>query len=73
MPALSAPLVSAVTAGVLIIIQMALILTVVVARRRGKQSLGDGGDSLVHLVFGALGPGQHQRTVAGRRAAFSRR
>ncbi|MDP3735766.1 MAG: MAPEG family protein [Hyphomonadaceae bacterium] len=47
MPALSAPLVSAVTAGVLIIIQMALILTVVVARRRGKQSLGDGGDANV--------------------------
>lgn len=47
MPALSAPVVSAITAGVLIIIQMALILTVVVARRRGKQSLGDGGDANV--------------------------
>ena len=47
MPALSAPVVSAIAAGVLIIIQMALLLTVVVARRRGKQSLGDGGDANV--------------------------
>ena len=47
MPALTAPIVSAIAAGVLIVIQMALLLTVVVARRRGKQSLGDGGDANV--------------------------
>ena len=44
MPSLVAPIVSAVTAGVLIIIQMALLLTVAFLRRRNKQSLGDGGN-----------------------------
>jgi uncharacterized protein len=36
------PLLSALTAGVLIIIQMALMLAVVLLRRRNRQSLGDG-------------------------------
>ncbi len=45
MPSLSAPLVSVVTAGILIIIQMALVLSVVIVRRRDKQSLGDGGNA----------------------------
>ena len=40
---LTPPLLSALTAGVLIIIQMALLLSVVVLRRRNRQSLGDGG------------------------------
>jgi len=38
------PVVSAVTAGALILIQMALALVVVLARRRNRQSLGDGGN-----------------------------
>jgi uncharacterized protein len=38
------PILSALTAGVLIIIQMALMLTVVLARRRNRQSIGDGGN-----------------------------
>lgn len=42
MPLISIPVVSAVTAGVLIVIQMLLVLTVAFARRRNKQSLGDG-------------------------------
>jgi hypothetical protein len=37
------PLVSALTGGVLIIMQMLLMLAVVRARRRNRQSLGDGG------------------------------
>jgi uncharacterized membrane protein YecN with MAPEG domain len=37
------PILSALTAGVLILIQMALMLTVVLARRRNRQSIGDGG------------------------------
>lgn len=45
MPPLSAPIVSAATAGVLIIIQMLLLFAVVVVRRRDKQSLGDGGNA----------------------------
>lgn len=45
MPSLSAPVVSAVTAGILIIVQMALLLTVVFIRRRDKQSPGDGGNA----------------------------
>ncbi|OYX46220.1 MAG: hypothetical protein B7Y90_16605 [Alphaproteobacteria bacterium 32-64-14] len=44
MPPLSAPIVSAATAGVLLIIQMLLLFAVVVVRRRDKQSLGDGGN-----------------------------
>ena len=38
------PVVSALTAGVLIVMQMALMLTVIRARRRNRQSLGDGGN-----------------------------
>ena len=37
------PLISACTAGILIIMQTALMLTVVAARRRNRQSIGDGG------------------------------
>jgi uncharacterized protein len=40
---LSPPFVSAVTAGILVIMQMALMFSVVLARRRNRQSLGDGG------------------------------
>jgi uncharacterized protein len=39
------PVVSMLFAGVLILAQMALMLTVIVARRRARQSLGDGGNS----------------------------
>ena len=41
---LTPPIISAVTAGILIVMQMALALTVALARRRNRQSLGDGGD-----------------------------
>jgi len=37
------PLISAGTAGILIIMQTALMMTVVAARRRNRQSIGDGG------------------------------
>jgi len=39
---LTPPLISALTAGILIIMQMALALSVALARRRSRQSLGDG-------------------------------
>ena len=45
MQELHAPIVSAVTAGALILIQMALALLVVLARRKNRQSLGDGGNA----------------------------
>lgn len=45
MPALELPIVSAVTAGILIIMQMVLVLFVSFVRRRDKQSLGDGGNA----------------------------
>ena len=45
MPSVEVPIVSAVTAGVLIIIQMLLLLLVSFVRRRDKQSLGDGGNA----------------------------
>jgi uncharacterized protein len=38
------PAISALTAGILIILQMALTADVALARRRNRQSLGDGGD-----------------------------
>ena len=38
------PILSALTAGVLIVMQMALMLTVVLMRRRNRQSIGDGGN-----------------------------
>jgi uncharacterized membrane protein YecN with MAPEG domain len=41
---LTPPTLSALTAGVLVILQMALMLTVVLARRRNRQSIGDGGN-----------------------------
>jgi len=41
---LAPPILSALTAGVLIVMQMALMLTVVLARRRNRQSIGDGGN-----------------------------
>jgi uncharacterized membrane protein YecN with MAPEG domain len=37
------PTVSALTAGILIVMQMALMVGVILARRRNQQSLGDGG------------------------------
>ena len=40
---LSPPFVSALTAGILVIMQMALMFSVVLARRHNRQSLGDGG------------------------------
>jgi uncharacterized protein len=43
MHALNPPVITALTAGILIFIQMALMLSVVVARRRNRQSLSDGG------------------------------
>jgi uncharacterized membrane protein YecN with MAPEG domain len=42
---LAAPVISVVTAGLLIIIQMALVLSVAFVRRREKQSLGEGGNA----------------------------
>jgi uncharacterized membrane protein YecN with MAPEG domain len=41
---LTPPTLSALTAGVPVILQMALMLTVVLARRRNRQSIGDGGN-----------------------------
>ena len=43
MHAVNLPVVATLTAGILIFIQMVLMLTVVVARRRNRQSLSDGG------------------------------
>jgi uncharacterized membrane protein YecN with MAPEG domain len=40
---LTPPIISAFTAGILIIMQMALLIGVIAARRRNRQSLGDGG------------------------------
>jgi uncharacterized membrane protein YecN with MAPEG domain len=40
---LSPPFISALTAGILILMQVALMFSVVVARRRNRQSIGDGG------------------------------
>jgi uncharacterized membrane protein YecN with MAPEG domain len=45
MPTLAVPAISALTAGVLILLQMFLLLTVVLARRSNRQSLGDGGNA----------------------------
>ena len=42
---LAPPILSALTAGVLVVMQMALMLTVVRARRRNRQSIGDGGNA----------------------------
>jgi uncharacterized membrane protein YecN with MAPEG domain len=44
-PTLALPAVSALTAGILIVLQMLLLLTVVLARRSNQQSLGDGGNA----------------------------
>src|SRR4249919_942386 len=41
---LTPPVISAFTAGILIIMQIALMLGVIGARRRNRQSLGDGGN-----------------------------
>jgi uncharacterized protein len=41
---LTPPVISALTAGILIVMQMVLALTVALARRRNRQSLGDGGN-----------------------------
>jgi uncharacterized protein len=37
------PVISALTAGILLVMQMALMTGVILARRRNQQSLGDGG------------------------------
>jgi uncharacterized membrane protein YecN with MAPEG domain len=44
---LTPPLISALTAGILIVMQMGLALAVALARRRNRQSLGDGGNKEV--------------------------
>jgi uncharacterized protein len=41
---LTPPLVSALTAGILIIMQVALMFGVIMVRRRARQSIGDGGN-----------------------------
>lgn len=48
--ALTPPIVSALTCGILIVIQMVLMIGVVVLRRRNKQSLGDGGFSDLQMA-----------------------
>jgi uncharacterized protein len=48
---LSPPFVSAFTAGILVIMQMALMFSVVLARRRNRQSIGDGGQHDVLLAI----------------------
>ena len=51
MQTVALPVVSAITAGVLIVGQMGLMLTVAGARFRGRQSLGDGDDpKLLQLI-----------------------
>jgi uncharacterized protein len=45
------PIVSAFTAGLIILIQMALAFSVVLARRRARQSIGDGGDQELLLAI----------------------
>jgi uncharacterized membrane protein YecN with MAPEG domain len=45
------PIVSAFTAGLIIVIQMALAFSVVRARRRARQSIGDGGDQELLLAI----------------------
>jgi uncharacterized membrane protein YecN with MAPEG domain len=44
---LTPPLISALTAGILIIMQLVLMVGVILARRSNQQSLGDGGKSNV--------------------------
>jgi len=44
MQTLALPVVSAATAGVLIVVQMILLLLTVLARRKARQSLGEGQD-----------------------------
>jgi uncharacterized membrane protein YecN with MAPEG domain len=48
MTALTMPVVSAATAGVLIIFQMLLFLTVALSRQSNRQSLGDGGHEILN-------------------------
>ena len=50
MQSITLPVVSAITAGVLIIGQMGLLLTVALRRRAARQSLGEGDASLQRLV-----------------------
>jgi uncharacterized membrane protein YecN with MAPEG domain len=45
------PIVSAFTAGLIILMQMALALSVVLTRRRARQSIGDGGDQQLLLAI----------------------
>jgi uncharacterized protein len=48
---LTPPIVSALMCGILIIIQMALMIGVIIIRRRKKQSLGDGGQSDLQMAI----------------------
>ena len=45
------PIVSALTAGILIVMQMALMTDVILSRRRNRQSLGDGGHKDLQLAI----------------------
>jgi uncharacterized protein len=45
------PMVSSFTAGLIIIMQMALALSVVIARARTRQSIGDGGNQQLLLAI----------------------
>jgi hypothetical protein len=48
---LAPPFISALTAGILIAVQIALMLRVVLVRRRVRQSLGDGGNQELLLAI----------------------
>ncbi len=48
---LAPPIVSALTAGILVVMQMALMTAVILARRRNQQSLGDGGNKDLLLAI----------------------
>jgi uncharacterized protein len=45
------PIVTAFTAGLIILMQMALVFSVVLARRGARQSIGDGGDQGLLLAI----------------------
>jgi uncharacterized membrane protein YecN with MAPEG domain len=45
------PIVSAFTAGLIMVMQMALLFSVVRARRRARQSIGDGGNQQLLLAI----------------------
>lgn len=49
------PIASILTAGVLVMMQMALMLNVVLARLRARQSLGDGGHQQLQQAIRQIG------------------